>query len=310
MGQSLQDWIRLVEERAPGEIVRVKKQVAPSRFESSCVVDALERQGRFPAVLFESVADLKGRPSPCRILNNTFGTFRKIALALGLDTGDRMPILETILERSTRLVPVKTVAAADAPVKARVIPKDRIDLSLLPGIRHTDLDGGPYFTPVVVSKDAAGRHNVSWNRMQYLDRKHLAIYMSPRHLWAYFAAAEAQNQSLPIAVVLGHHPAFHLTGALLNPLHVDEYEATGGVLGEGLEVTPSETWGDRFLIPAQSEIVIEGRILPHKRCVEGPFGDSRATAVPSGSPGLWRSMRWPCVRRLSSSTSSLARPNT
>jgi UbiD family decarboxylase len=109
--------------------------------------------------------------------------------------------------------------------------------------------------------------------MQYLDRKHLALYMSPRHLWSYFAAAEKRDEPLPIVVVLGHHPAFHLTGAMLNPLHMDEYEATGGVLGEGLEVTPSETWGDRFLVPAQSEIVIEGCVLPAKRCVEGPFGE-------------------------------------
>lgn len=280
MGLALRDWIRLLEERSPGEIVRIRKQVDPSRFESSCVVDGLEREGRFPAVLFESVTDVKGRSTPCKILNNTFGTFRKIGLALDLDTSERMPILDSILKRSTRAMPVRMVPAAHAPVKSLVRKKGEIDLSLLPSVRHTDLDGGPYFTPIVVSRDGAGRYNVSWNRMQYLDRKHLAIYMSPRHLWSYFAAAESQAESLPIAVVLGHHPAFHLTGAMLNPLHVDEYEAAGGVLGEGLEVTPSETWGDRFLVPAQSEIVLEGRILPRKRCVEGPFGEFTGYAGP------------------------------
>ena len=273
MSQSLRDWIKLLEQRAPGEIVRVKRQVNPSKFESACVVDALERQGRFPAILFDAVTDLKGRPTSCKILNNTFGTFRKIGLALDLDTADRMPILEEILKRSTRLIPVKKLARRDAPVKSLVTPKEKVDLSLLPSIRHTDLDGGPYFTPIVVSKNADGRYNISWNRMQYLDRKHLAIYMSPRHLWSYFAAAENQDRSLPIAVVLGHHPGFHLTGALLNPLDIDEYESTGGVLGEGLEVAPSETWGDDLLVPAQAEVVIEGRILSHKRCVEGPFGE-------------------------------------
>ena len=273
MAQSLGDWIGVLEDRAPGEIVRVRRQVQPAQFESSCVVDGLERQGRFPAVLFESVTDLRGRPTACKILNNTFGNFRKIALALGLDTTDRVPIMDEILKRSTRVMPVKTVPKAKAPVKTRVFPKGEVDLSLLPSIRHTDLDGGPYFTPVVVARDASGRYNVSWNRMQYLDRTHLGIYMSPRHLWAYFAAAEAGDQELPIAAVLGHHPAFHLTGAMLNPLHMDEYEAIGGVLGESLEVTPSETWGDRFFVPARSEIIIEGRMLPRRRCVEGPFGE-------------------------------------
>ena len=144
--------------------------------------------------------------------------------------------------------------------------KGRIDLSLLPGIRHTDLDGGPYFTPVVVSKDAAGRYNVSWNRMQYLDRNTWR-YTCRRGTSGLTSRQPRRRPSrFPSAVVLGHHPAFHLTGAMLSPLHVDEYEATGGVLGEGLEVTPSETWGDRFLVPAQSEIVIEGAFSSQAVC--------------------------------------------
>ncbi|MBN1103723.1 MAG: UbiD family decarboxylase, partial [Deltaproteobacteria bacterium] len=273
MGLCLRDWIGVLEDRAAGEIIRVRKQVHPSQFESASVVDALERQGRFPAVLFESVTDLRGRPTSFKILNNTFGTFRKIGLALGADTGNRMPILDRILERSTRSIPVKKVPPQEAPVRALVTGKGEVDLSLLPGIRHTDLDGGPYFTPVVVSRSSEGRYNVSWNRTQVLDRKHLAIYMSPRHLWSTFAAAEARDRSLPIAVVLGHHPAFHLTGALLSPLNADEYESAGGVLGEALEVTRSETWGDDLLVPAQAEAVIEGHILSRKRCVEGPFGE-------------------------------------
>ena len=273
MALSLGDWISVLDEQAPEEIVRVSKTVHPARFESACVVDALERQGRFPAVLFESVTDLKGRPTSFKIINNTFGNFRKIGLALGLDTGDRVTIMDRILQRSTQNLPVKKVEKIAAPVKSRVTKKNDLDLSTLPLIRHTDMDGGPYFTPILVSKSSKGRYNVSWNRMEYLDRKHLAIYMSPRHLWSYFAAAESREDSLPIAVVLGHHPSFHLTGAMLTPLDADEYEAVGGVMNEPLEVTPSETWGEDFLVPAQAEAILEARILTRKRCVEGPFGE-------------------------------------
>jgi UbiD family decarboxylase len=273
MALSLSDWIATLDRTAPDEIVRVSKQVHPASFESACVVDALERQGRFPGVLFESVTDLKGRDTDFRIFNNTFGTFRKIGLALGLNSGQRMPILDRILERATQTNPVNPVSKDQAPCKEVIVSKADIDLSTLPVIRHTNMDGGPYFTPIVVSRNADGRYNVSWNRMQYLDRKHLAIYMSPRHLWSYFAESESQDQSLPIAVVLGHHPAFHLTGAMLSPLDGDEYEATGGVMGESLAITPSETWGEDFMVPAEAEVIIEGRIMPRKRCVEGPFGE-------------------------------------
>jgi 2,5-furandicarboxylate decarboxylase 1 len=273
MARCLADWIELVESQAPEELVRVKKQVNPARFESACVVDALERERRFPAVLFESVTDLKGRSSDFAIVNNTFGTFRKIALALGMDTGRRMPILERILELAQRKEDPREVSPGDSPCKEVVARGEDLDLSRLPIIRHTEMDGGPYFTPIVVSRNASGRYNVSWNRMQYLDPKHLAIYMSPRHLWSYFAEAESQDAGLPIAVVLGHHPAFHLTGAMLSPLDGDEYAAAGGVMGQAVEVTPSETWGAELMVPAQAEAVIEGRILPRMRCVEGPFGE-------------------------------------
>ncbi len=273
MGLSLQDWLDLLERQAPQELLRVKKAVDPARFESACLVDALERQQRFPAVLFEKVSDLAGKASHCRILNNTFGTFRKIGLALGLDTSERMPLLERILELSDRVIPPQEVAREQAPVKALVTPKERVDLRRLPIIRHTEMDGGPYFTPIVVSRDSQGRYNVSWNRMMYLDPSHLAIYMSPRHLWSYFAAAEARGQDQPIAVVLGHHPAFHLTGALLSPWEGDELHAAGGVMGEPLAITPSETWGPDLMVPAEAELILEGRILAGKRCVEGPFGE-------------------------------------
>ncbi len=277
---SLQSWLDLLDKEAPGELIRVKKEVNPAEFESAAVVDALEKQGRFPAVLFEKTTDVKGRPTDCRILNNTFGNFRKIGLALGLDSGERMALLDLILKKSVQSISPETIGKEEAPVRSWVKQGREVDLSRLPVVRHTELDGGPYFTPVNVSRNNQGRYNISWNRMQYLDEKHLAIYMSPRHLWSYFADAEAEGRDLPIAVVLGHHPAFHLTGAMLVPYDADEYEATSGVMGRPLRLIPSISWGTEFLVPADAEIVLEGRILARRRCVEGPFGEFTGYAGP------------------------------
>lgn len=270
---NLNTWLALLAQEAPDELKRVTRVVNPAKFESAAIVDALEREGKFPAVLFESVTDVKGRATKCRILSNTFGTFRKIGLALGVNSGERMELLELMLEKSSHTFTPEKIPAQDSPLRSFIYKGDDVDLSRLPLVRHTELDGGPYFTPVVVSRNLQGRYNVSWNRMQYLDEKHLAIYMSPRHLWSYFAAHESQEKDLPIAVVLGHHPAFHLTGAMLVPLDVDEFAATGGVMGQGVRLIPSETWGNNFWIPADAEIVLEGRILARRRCVEGPFGE-------------------------------------
>lgn len=266
--------MRELEEKTPGELIRVSKELNPSAFETTAILHQMESQGRFEGVLFEKVKDLKGKVSPFRILMNTFGTLRKIGVALDIAQGKRIEIIERMLERQTKSIKPLQVSREEAPVK-QVVKKDKaLDLRDLPIVRHVDMDGGPYLTPIIVSKDPGGkRYNVSWNRMMYLDPKHLGIYMSPRHLWSYVSKAESEGKNIPIGVVLGHHPAFHITGALLTPMNEDEYDAAGGTLGEPLRIVPSETYGEELLVPADSEIVIEGEIHVGRRVVEGPFGE-------------------------------------
>jgi 2,5-furandicarboxylate decarboxylase 1 len=206
---------------------------------------------------------------------NTFGTFSKMAVALDLppDTPKKR-LMEEILTRQDKRVELTTVSPGEAPVRQETVAGKDLDLNILPIMRHVEMDGDRYLTPIVVSKNLlTGRYNISWNRMMYLDPKHLAIYMSPRHLWSYLVEAENESKNLPIAVVLGHHPAFHMTGALLTPLERDEYEVAGSFLGGSLRVTPSLSFGEYFSIPADAEIVIEGEIVAGQRTVEGPFGE-------------------------------------
>jgi len=72
---------------------------------------------------------------------------------------------------------------------------------------------------------------------------------------------------------IGHHPAAYLGAEVKLGFPDSHYESAGGVLGEPLRLTPSETLGDDFLVPADAEVVIEG-FFPHdKRLPEGPFGE-------------------------------------
>src|SRR5207244_11439181 len=50
-----------------------------------------------------------------------------------------------------------------------------------------------------------------------------------------------------------------------------ELEAMGGLLGEPVDVVPCETVN--VLVPADAEIVIEGRIRTDVWADDGPFGD-------------------------------------
>jgi 2,5-furandicarboxylate decarboxylase 1 len=56
-------------------------------------------------------------------------------------------------------------------------------------------------------------------------------------------------------------------------MDADEYRHIGGVLGEPLRLVPSVSFGERLMVPADAEVVIEGQILPGVRDAEGPFGE-------------------------------------
>jgi UbiD family decarboxylase len=292
MVKNLRQWIETLEREAPEELVRVKKTIDPRRFETAAVMEKLESEGRFPAVLFEVPKTNKGENHGFRLLMNTFGTFSKMAMALDLPPGTpKNQLLEEILKRQNSEKDPVIVAPQDAPVKENTLVVKDLDLNIFPIVRHVEMDGDRYFSPIVAARNlTTGRYNISWNRMMYLDSQHLAIYMSPRHLWSYFSEAEQAHKNLPIAVVLGHHPAFHMTGALLTPLHRDEYKVVGSFLGENLRITPSICYGEDLYIPADAEIVIEGEIVAGQRTVEGPFGEYTGYTGPQRVSWLFEAM--------------------
>ena len=76
-----------------------------------------------------------------------------------------------------------------------------------------------------------------------------------------------------MAIVISHHPAFYLGSLNVSPFGVDDYAKVGAIMGTPLRLTPSETLGEDFMVPADAEMVIEGHVLPNVKEVEGPFGE-------------------------------------
>jgi 2,5-furandicarboxylate decarboxylase 1 len=274
MSRDLREWIVQMEKWLPEEFRRTSRLIDPAGFECSALLEYFERQSQYPTVFFENVLDNEGKATAFRLLMNAFATTPKIAAALGLQGAGRREVMEQYNRgQASPRDPVK-VARAKAPVKEVVRTGRKVNLKKLPVPRINEMDGGAYLSPIIVSRHPqTGRYNVSWNRCMVIDETHLGIWMSPRHLWSYFMTSEELGRSLPVAVVLGHHPAFFLVGAGLTKLDQDEYRVAGGVMGESLRVVESETLGDGLLVPADAEIVLEGEIVADKRTIEGPFGE-------------------------------------
>ncbi len=163
------------------------------------------------------------------------------------------------------------VDRAAAPVKQVVTTA--VDLGCLPIPVHHEKDGGRYLTAgLLVSKDpSTGTRNVSIHRLQVLGPDRLGILILPRHLSHFYRAAEKAGKALEVAIAIGVDPVLLLSSQALTPLGFDEFTIAGTLYGEPLKLVKCETVD--LEVPAEAEIVLEGRIPPDVRESEGPFGE-------------------------------------
>ena len=87
---------------------------------------------------------------------------------------------------------------------------------------------------------------------------------------------EAMNKPMPIALALGHHPAYYIAANWTTSFGVDELEIAGTLLGEPVEMVRCKSID--LEAPAYAEIVIEGEVPPHERYPEGPFTEHTGLA--------------------------------
>lgn len=298
MHKNLRTFIEELATMVPEEIVRVKREI-DVKFEISAILQHLENLDRFPAVIFERVKSVNGESSEFKLATNLFATRKKLAVALDLSPDKwRMELPLEYAKRQKNLIKPKVVSKADAPVKDVIKVGNDLDLRDLPVVTHHEMDGQPYFTTAVVSADPDNPeiYNVSHHRMLVKGKDVTGIYMSPRHLWNYYTRAEKQGKPLPIAQVIGHHPVFYIGAEKLQGeagISFSEYEIIGGLLGEPLRLVPSETYGERLMVPADAELIVEGEILPEIREAEGPFGEY---------PGYYGPQRWSPIVKIKAIT--------
>ena len=93
----------------------------------------------------------------------------------------------------------------------------------------------------------------------------------PRHTFTFHRMAEEAGQPLDAAIVIGVDPLTLLASQAIVPIDHDELEIAGALQGRPLPVVKCLTSDIR--VPAEAEIVIEGRFLPGVREPEGPFGE-------------------------------------
>jgi len=154
-----------------------------------------------------------------------------------------------------------------------VVHRD-VDLGrLLPLPTHNEHDNGAYITAglLIARNPSTGVQNVSIHRLQLSGPNRLGALLLPRHTSMFYDIAERAGQPLDVAIVIGVDPLTLLSSQAIAPLDFDELTIAGALHGAPLRVVKCVTNDVR--VPADAEIVVEGRLLPQVREMEGPFGE-------------------------------------
>jgi 2,5-furandicarboxylate decarboxylase 1 len=190
-----------------------------------------------------------------------------MAEAMGVEPGE---VLARFQEAALAPLPWHEVSVAAAQ---EVVHRD-VDLTrLLPIPVHNEHDGGPYITAglMITRNPHTGKQNVSIHRCQVNGPNRLGVLLLPRHAHMFFEMAEQGGKPLEAALVVGVDPLTLLASQAIAPIDTDELEIAGALHRRPLPVVKCLT--SELRVPAEAEIVLEGRFLPGVREPEGPFGE-------------------------------------
>ena len=170
--------------------------------------------------------------------------------------------------------PVAPEIVEKAPCHEVVLSGDEIRLSDLPIPTWTpEKDAGPYLTTTVVTRDMdSGVQNMGVYRTMVRNDRELIVNLNPgRHGFMQVQAYLDAGRPAPIAWIIASEPAVHFATVANLPFGADEMEVAGGLKGAPVELVKCKT--SDILVPARSEIIIEGEVVPGETAMEGPFGE-------------------------------------
>jgi UbiD family decarboxylase len=277
MHRNLRSFIEAL--RREGELVEINAVVDPYLEIAEIHRRVIEQQGK--ALFFKRV---KGSDFP--VVTNLFGTEKRIELAFGKKpqefvrravemVKEALPPKPKILWQYRDVIFSAIKFGLRKSRKAPVLEVQQRDLEKLPLLQLWHEDGGHFITlPLVYTESPiTGKHNLGMYRIQRYDKHTTGIHWQiGKGGGFHYFEAEQLNQDLPMTVFLGGPPALILSAIAPLPENVPELMLASLLAGERIKVVENPIKGHHRLI-AEAEFAICGKVPPHKRRTEGPFGD-------------------------------------
>ena len=232
------------------------------------------------AFVFTNVVDAKGRNYDMSVVVGALAGSREI-YRLGLNVpaegvGD--------IWRRAMSDPIAPVEVTDAPCQEVVLQGGDLigegnGLDALPvPISTPGFDSAPYLTAgnfITLDPDT-GVQNMGTYRGGLKAPNRLGVRMATRAGGAggypHWLKYQERGEKMPCTCVLGCPPAVAYTGPQKVQLGIDELGVAGGLAGEPIRIVKCVT--NDLMVPADSEIIIEGLIDTEYLEPEAPFGES------------------------------------
>ncbi|MEA2990384.1 MAG: hypothetical protein QOG83_3095, partial [Alphaproteobacteria bacterium] len=230
------------------------------------------------AFLFENIVDSRGRKHDIPVLVGALaGSAEIYALGMGCAIDEIPGVWREALNKPLTPVEVKEAPCHEVVITGDELARDGGGLGRLPiPISTPGFDNAPYTTASHwVSKDPeTGLHNLgnyrgmvkAENRIGALPGM-LGVGMRD-HIDRWRAKGV---ERMPAAIVIGAPPHVTYTAVTRIPNDMCEYDVAGAMSGRPLDVVRCLT--QDLMVPAQSEIVIEGTVPTAVLEMEGAFGE-------------------------------------
>jgi UbiD family decarboxylase len=224
--------------------------------------------------LFEDVVDVRGRRYDMPVALAVMAPSRSVyALGMGVNSPEEIPAKWAAAQ--THPIPPQIVSSA--PCQEMVYDGGALDhvggLGMLPvPISTPGFDAAPFFSSGHwVTKDPeTGDYNFGTYRAQVKSPTRVGLFaFDYQDVSRHWNKAAARKLPLEAAIVVGCTP--NLSYCSTARLTSAEYPIAGAIAGEPVELVRCKTVD--LLVPARSEIVIEGVIPTDEVEPEGPFGE-------------------------------------
>jgi 4-hydroxy-3-polyprenylbenzoate decarboxylase len=230
------------------------------------------------AFLFENVVDSRGRKYDIPVLVGALaGSADIYAMGMRCDLKDIDKVWKQALSNLIPPVEVKTAPCHEVVITGEELTKEGKGLGRLPiPISTPGFDNAPYTTAGHwVTKDPeTGIHNIGNYRGMVKAENRIGVCLGRLNWgmrWHIDKYRERGDKQCPAAIVIGAPP--HMTYAAVTrvPNDMCEYDVAGALVGQPIELVRCKTLD--LLVPADSEIVIEGTVPTEFVEMEGAFGE-------------------------------------